>query len=46
MEKKPINEGLVRANIKPGTAQDGVQKGGILKTPTPAVKPPPPAPKK
>lgn len=46
MDKRPINEGQVRGNIKPTIVQDGIQKG-IAKVPTQAVKPPPPpAPKK
>jgi hypothetical protein len=42
MEKRPINEGVTRANIK-GVAQDGMQKG-MQKQPTASVKPPPPPP--
>lgn len=45
MDKKQINEGLVRGNIKPIAIQNGFTKG-VAKPPTQAVKPPPPAPKK
>ena len=43
MEKKPLNEGLTRGMIK-GIAKDGIEKGGMQKPISQAVKPPPPPP--
>jgi hypothetical protein len=43
MDKKPINEGIIRSNIK--IIRDGVEKGNLKPTQQ-IVKPPPPPPPK